>query len=558
MHWWPLLALGVSGCQGNGSYALDVPLLELNLTSPTYGEFVGDGPVLVQGTVSHPAAAVYVEGLQVPVDRNGAFSVQVPIDHAYFNVDVEADLVGQLERRRVPVFDRHDPMETWPGGLTARLTPDGLEKLGEGFGVMIDDLAWSQGLGDILPDIDTGFLVLKPSGVSHDPTVVVLEPAEDGIDLAIGLREITIDMNLTIGDWAAPISIGYEEINIGALAVPTIDAAGIISFDLTESTVEMSDGIVEIDNVDQALFGLVLDGIGLLTGGIGELLGDLIVGAIGGIPLGGPIAFDTDLMGTAISIRLAELYGDLDGLGAGLGLGIDEPASLGPLEMPTPGALRRTDLALGIHEGLFQFFLGSELLDMLTQNIELGGIFGEVLGVAILALPGGDSAPDVDGWCVSFAPGEARVARLQEGTEPLAVVYLPDLLLNVGYQQGSTYCEPWLEASLALELGLGVKEGTALDLEIEVPDGAVLYYGAEYYEEEEVVEALGGFLDSVMGLVGSQFQFDLADIIDPSALGTDIPGLENISPEIVGSTKLLDEDGEHPEGVYAISLGLWE
>ena len=54
-----------------------------------------------------------------------------------------------------------------------------------------------------------------------------------------------------------------------------------------------------------------------------------------------------------------------------------------------------------------------------------------------MALPGGDDAPDGDGWCLSLNPSDAVVVRFQEGLEPLAYLYVPDLQVQIGIMDGN-------------------------------------------------------------------------------------------------------------------------
>ena len=58
-------------------------------------------------------------------------------------------------RERIPVFSGQ-PVDTWPGGMSARLLRPGLDVIGEGLGQMIDDMAWSEQISSSLPTADWG------------------------------------------------------------------------------------------------------------------------------------------------------------------------------------------------------------------------------------------------------------------------------------------------------------------------------------------------------------------------------------------------------------------
>ena len=552
MRWSAGLVLLLASCQG-GEIGLTPIDFDLEVTSPAYGAFLGDAPVLVEGRVSRTAAVVTVEGEEVDVADDGTFSVELPVGYAYRNVDIAAELYGVERTERIPVFRGHDPADTWPDGLTLRLGPEGLDNLGVMVGGMIDDLGWDAMILDALPVIETDVLNLVPVAVTHAPTVVELTPAEAGIDAAVSLRDVAIELSLEVPDLGlvVPVSVGYTEIDIGALAVPEVDDAGMVSLVLTDAVLDLQEPVVTVADLDGVLLELLMEAVSWPLEPMSETLLTMVLDNFGVLELGGPFAFQTDLMGTSVDLRLSDLYGDLAGVGGALGLGLGEPAPVGPLPIPTPAELPPgADVAVGLHEGLIQVMVAKAgLLDMLHQDIELAGAMGEVLGSGIRALPGGDDAPDDgDGWCLAVDPGTAWVTRLQEGTDPLAAIYLPDALVEIGVMDGSS-CDDWLVARVALEVGLEV-DGTALGIDLAVPEGVIVEYGAEGEDEEEVIAALGTWLESVMGLLGGMMDLDLADLMGGGELGM----LGDISPEVVDSRPL--EGG--PEGLYAVSLSLWE
>ncbi|MDP6932348.1 MAG: hypothetical protein QGG40_05500 [Myxococcota bacterium] len=562
----PLLTVALlTGC-GSGILPIYPGEMMLEIQTPTYGDFLGDENVQVRGTVYPPVAELSINGSSVFADEYGDFEVDLDVEEAYLVVDVQAAYGEQALRERVPVFAGNDPQETWPGGVTARLLPAGLERMGEDLGSLVDDIGWADMLSESMPAIDEDWLALTPLGIEHDPTIVVLDPVDGGIEAGISLQEVTLlyqlDLDLYGYTTSSEMTFGFSEILLTILTVPSVDDDGMVGFALTDSTIDFDDPQIEIGSLSGFILEWLIEELGnWILEPLGETLLDSVMDQFGAIELGGPFAMEMDLMGLTVEARLSELYGDPDGLAIGLGLGLGESVPDGALGIPVPteADAPSAHAAMGLHEGLVDLMASDTVLGMMSQSIDLSGSFGEILGSGIRALPGGDDAPDGDGWCLSMEPGEAHVARLQEGIEPLAVIYLPDLQVDVGIMDGS-HCETWLLASLALEVGLEVTDGTQLGLDLEIGDGAVLSYGStDDWTEAEVIDGLGSYLEVMIGLLGSSFELDLADLLggfgDSGGLG-DVMG--DLAIALVDSTAMTDENDLVVEGLYAVSIDLWE
>ena len=540
-----------------GEIPVQAPAVEplaLHVGSPGYGAFLGDDSALVTGWVRPADAVLVVNDAEVTPDDHGFFALELPLAGEVMVVDVQASHEGQSARERLPVFWGHDPLETWPGGLGLRLTDDGLDALGGVVATMIDDLGWEEQLSAGLPGYESDWLDLTPQGVSHTETVVELTPSEEGIDTAVALVELELVYVLDLLGYEVELGIGFEEVGLSLLALPGLDDEGMIWLSLSGSGVVLGEPILTLGDLDTSWLEAIGGVINGLLEPIGEALLDALLATAGELELGGPFAFETDLMGTALEARLQELGSDDLGVRAGLGIGLGEAAP-DELDLPVPVGVDGAQAAVALHEGVFQLLLQSDLLSMLESELQLAGDFGELIGGAIRALPGGEDAPDdAEGWCLELDPGTARVARLQEGTAPLAKLYLPDLRVTASTMKNGA-CFDWLEASLLLEIGLGV-DGTALDMQLDVTDGAVLAYGAdEGWDEDEIVAGLGSFVETAVGLLGGSLGFDLADLLGGADLG--IEGLEGLSPSVLASERLY-EDEVWVEGLYDVSLSLVE
>jgi hypothetical protein len=560
-----LVLSALAGC--NNDYLITpsriADTLTLEVTSPTYGEYMGSEDITVTGTVSPPVANLFIEGQRVRPDKTGAFEVSLPVDHAYRIVDVTASLDGQFAEEHVPVFRGNDPIETWPGGITGRLLPAGLTKLGEAVGLLIDGLGWADQINAVLPGYSDSNVSFTPVGLLHDPTVVELESTNDGLDAIFTLNNLTLnyDIEVPIIGLQETFVIGYEQVAIGGMLIPELDEDGLIYLSLTDAVIDLGDPIFELGFLQGWLFDLVVNALNdWIVEPLGEFILDFVLDQVGAIELGGPFEFQFDLLGTPMEAALTKLVTEVDGLGAELGVGIGEPAPAAALDLAIPGLgapySSGAQATLAVHEGILQIVMADALLPYLSAGIDLGGSFGDIIGAGITQLPGGDQAPAGEGWCLQLDPGTAYVARMQEGTETLGTVYLPDFIFDAGIKQNGV-CETWLNASLAVELGLKLEDGSKLGLDLNVPEGRIIEYGAEVDDEDAVIAGLGDYMGTAIGLLaGSLLDIDLADLL--SGLGGEGGlSLGELQPELVGSAPLLNEDGTWTEGLYAVSIKVW-
>ena len=562
-----LTGLALIGCKNEGTLVNNMPDVSLEITSPSYGEFLGDGPISVRGTVSPPSATLMIEGELVQADSDGNFETEVDFEDAYRIIDADVSFRDITDRQRVPVFRGQKPIDTWPGSAVLQLTPAGLDVIGRALGAPIDDLGWEEQLLGIVPPIDLGGFSITANEITHEPTEIRLIPTDDGIGVFLTFVDIALVAETTIDIAGTPLTVPatftYDEILIGGVAVPEISADGEIILSMGEGDLSFGNATVEITGLGPLPLDFLLDGIEQAIEPLADQVLSGVFGFIDGVSLGGPIDFEQDLFGTALSVKLSELSTSPNGLDIGLGMGIDAPAALGPVEILSP---QESDpsvhLALGVHEALLDQALSEQVIGLVTQDLDLGGFLGNIIGVGILALPGGDDAPDSeDGWCMAINPGTAHVVRAQATIAPLATLYMPDVMVDVGIKDGDD-CESWLVASLAMNVNINVSNGTAIGIGFDVPEGAVLFYGADEdeWEEAAVVEGLGTFIVSSTSLLAGNLQFDIADILGGGLLGgIGIPGLENVAlePALISSTPMLDENGEQPEGQFSLGIQLF-
>ena len=571
--------LGLFACQ-NGKAVLGVGELAedgeeiieytLTITEPQYGSFYQDGPIPVSGIVEPAVDVVYVEGYQVSVNEDGSFSTEAIFtgnpDYEIVEVVVVEGNMGEGIRERIPVFSGNLPLDTWPGGMAGRLLPPGLDALGQQLGELIDASGWIEQIETQLPAVDQGSWGLTPVGMLSSPTVVALAPASSGVAIDFTLNDIGLEYELwwdssAIGTGSTSIIIQIEQIGIGASADPILEDGNII-LSLYESDITMTNPDFIFGGAQAQWLEDIIQGASQwLLEPIGENILNELMNQLGEMEIPGPFAFETDLMGTPLGLELDELYGDMDGLALELEIAVGDSLESNQSYVPIPmieDAAPDAQLALVLHEAILDQILREQVLGLLAQDLDLSGFAGNMIGNIVMTLPGGDDAPDdAEGWCLNINPGTASVVRMQEmeqGAAPLAILYLPDMVVNIGVDTGSG-CQDWLMMSLAGEVGITVENGSEIGIGLEIGEGAVLFYGAEDYQEDEVVDGFGRSLGSLINLLGGSFGLDLNEILGGIDTGM---GLDNFSIAILDSQKIYDFYDEWPEGLYSISINLWQ
>ncbi|MFZ5478545.1 MAG: hypothetical protein ACOZNI_17375 [Myxococcota bacterium] len=521
--------------------------LSLTITSPTYGAFAGDGPVRIEGVVSPANAEVMVDGVIVRTNAFGEFTAEATFAEGRraLLVDVFALRGEEKVRQIVPVFDGVDPREADPGAITGLLTPTGLDAMEPLVAAQIDALGWEDQILAALPALETDYVSITPTAVSSDGAAVDLFPGADDVGLTVTLQQVTLSADIDVLGWVIPMDAALD-VTIGAHAVPDL-ADDMLTLALTDAEVALGETALSFGGLEVPdwLMELIADPIAELVGQLGDALGDLLLDQVGAIEVGGPFAFETDLLGTTLSARLVDVGASLDGVGLGATVTTGEPAGDTLPEMPALAALTPSglpyQLGAAVHEGLINTIVDATLADFLQIDLELEGSMGELIGGGIRALPGGEDVPEgTEGWCMSLDVGDARVVRMVEGTgTPFAQAWLPDVQLEIGTVLDGD-CEDWLEAQLFAVVDLTL-EGTELSADFQVVDVKVLDYGADT-TWNDAGDELGDVVEGLAGLAVGQLSFDLADM----GFGEVLPGIE-LSPRVV-SVEPLDETGLY--GVY--------
>ena len=565
-----LLSLGV-GCK-SGKALFENKTVEggdeetvsysLTIDAPQYGAFYQDGPVPVSGRVEPATATVYLQGAPISVNEDGTFTSAVGFQKDYAVVDVTVP-DGEL-RERIPVFAGNDPVDTWPGGLAGRLLPNGMDALGKFLGAQIDATGWLDSIGSQLPTIDNGTWGLTPVGMLQDPTEIALSPVRAGVGVDFMLNNVGLEYEVwwndpNLGAGSLPIVIQIEQIGIGATADPILESDGTLTLSLYDADLTMQNPQFVFDGNNASVLEWILqNGSQWILEPIAENLLEQLLTQIGTLDLGGPLAFETDLMGEPLAIGLDELYGDLDGVALEMSLSVGDTLSTDGSYVPIPtieDAHPDAQLAVALHEAVLDELVLGQVLPLLNQDLDLSGFAGNIIGNVVSTLDGGSQIPtNATGWCLALQPGELALLRMKEGLDPLAKLYLADMDVTIGVDTGSG-CSDWLVMNVVGEVGLKVTDGSKLGFDFEIGEGAILYYGASGYDEDAVIEGFGRSLSSLIGLLGGAASIDLADLA--GGAGADAGPFGDISIQVLDSQKIYDFYDEWPEGLYSVSLNLW-
>lgn len=502
------------------------PALSLDIVSPTRGAFVGDDGVLVEGVVTPADAQIIVNDVHVRPDADGRFrtTLTFPAGAHAMVADVFALDGGARLHERIPVFDGDDPRAADPGAVTGLLTRDGLADIAPLVAEQIDALDWEGALLAGLPAIRTGIVDIVPTAVTADASEVVLDPGLGDVGLLVTLPALTLVSEVTVAGFTFPLAL-TSTLTLGGRAAPLVDADGYLSLALTGAEIAFTDpGFAAIGiELPSGLADLLLDPAAQLLTAVADGLGDALVTQIPELELGGPFAFDVDLLGTTLGARLVEVGATPDGLDLGVTVAAGEPAAralpedLTPLLPVTPRG-RPYDLGFALHEGVLNVVLDQVLGNFLDLDLPLSGGAAQVFGGGIASLPGGDELPeDIDGYCIGLHAGDARVVRFEAGDgAPLARAWLPDLTVDLELLRNGD-CDPWLSAAVEATLDLSI-DGTTVSADLDVRDAQVLAYGAKDARWDDTGDALEGVVEGLAGLLAGQLSFDLGD-----ALGGALP-----------------------------------
>ena len=193
-----------------------------------------------------------------------------------------------------------------------------------------------------LPTIDNGTWGLTPIGILQDPTEVALSPVRAGIGVDFMLNNVGLEYEFwyndpNFGSGTIPMLIQIEQIGIGATADPILESDGTLTLSLYDADLTMQNPeFVFNGNNASVLEWILQNGSQWILEPIAENLLEQLLTQIGTLELGGPLEFETDLMGSTLAVGLDELYGDRDGIALEMSLSVGETLSTDGSYVPIP------------------------------------------------------------------------------------------------------------------------------------------------------------------------------------------------------------------------------
>ena len=174
------------------------------------------------------------------------------------------------------------------------------------------------------------------------------------------------------GSGSIPIVIQVEQIGIGATADPILESDGTLTL-FYDADLTMQNPQFVLDGTNASVLEWILqNGSQWILEPISENLLEQLLTSIGTLELGGPLEFETDLMGSTLAVGLDELYGDRDGIALEMSLSVGDTLATDGSYVPIPtmdDAHPDAQLAVALHEAVLDELVLGQVLPLLNQDL---------------------------------------------------------------------------------------------------------------------------------------------------------------------------------------------
>ena len=509
------MLLFVTGCGGCKDEEETEPVVyddpsSLTVTSPAAGAWAEVGAVQVSGTTEN-IDAIMINGESVAVDASGSFSGAVTLERGINVIEVqgvEPDGDTLFERRSVIAGDYADPGYAVEDGIQIRLNQGGINEMCDMVEGMVSAEEVTKSLGDDLNPVFSTDEVLWTwaaadlTGFDFGAAEITAVP-DDLIELEVVLPQLQVDIfaygEITAIDFTQEVAMTAENAVITAkLALGAED--GTLSVELINPEVELQgfayDTELLPDIMEEYFFIETIQETiqDTLVEQMQEMVPELLDEQLAALDF----SFDTELMGTMVSVGADFSAVDVDDDGVQIAMNVD-------VDVPTvgtqvyqgymasgeniPSVDRGADLAM---------VLSDELMNRVMFEVWRGGLLNMVLSTE-------------DG---SLEPAMLSLLHAEEGTVTVTAD-LPPVIV---------------ESNGALQVQVG-----ELNIVLETPGGEL---------GERVELDVAAFVDLYISLDGSTIALDLGTpelvmAVRESDWGSSEEALTNLIEEMLPIDVLL-------------------
>ena len=470
----------LTGCKACNDEEEGAPVVyddpsSLTVNSPAEGAWLPEGAVSVTGLVDN-IDAVTVNGESASLDDSGSFSSTITLARGINVIDVEAiepDSDVLSERLSVIAGDFADPGLVVEDGIQIRLNQGGINEMSDMIEGLVSADVVTKSLGEINPVFQSGdsddwnWAAADLVGLDFGTAQISATP-----DQMIALEVVLPDLDVDIYAYGEVVLIDFtQDINMTAKnAVITANLAlgaedGVLTVELIDPEVELQDFAYDtsllpsfmedyffVETIQESIEDALVEQMQeMVTAQLDEQLSAL------------DFSFDTELMGTTISVSATFTDVDVDDDGVEIAIGVD-------VDVPTVGTqIYQGYLASG--EGTPSIDHGADLAMVLSDEL-LNRIMFEVWRGGMLDL----TLSTDDG---SLEPAMLAMLHAEEGTVTVSAS-LPPVIVES-------------EGGLQVQLG-------ELSIILETPGGEL---------GERVELDIAAFVDLEMALEGNKIALEM-------------------------------------------------
>jgi hypothetical protein len=532
------------GCSSSDTELMPTaPAGELAITTPAAADWLAEGEVLVEGTVT-AIDDVALNGAATQVS-GGVWSGSILLERGVNLLEATG-----LDARGDVRFDRHavlagtfaDPTGAIDDGLTFRVNQGGLDAMVDMVATKFDTTTLEDAAFELNPVYEYSYEILgyevasanvEITGFSTDDLRIDIDPQAGQLEVTVDIEDIDVDL------YAYGEAIGYEVDADASVWAELAEVIVYLSVDaddgeliaaLKGATVELYEFGYDLsmipDEIEPYLFVDTLrDGLEeMILEQVEEVVPELIQDALAELDPN----FGTEMMGVSMEIgaSFTSAEVDTDGLAVGLAVDIDAVAAgthsyAGYLTADAGTAALSTSADLA-------FALSDDLLNRLLFEGWQSGVADQTLST---------SEGSLDSTLAEMLKADDATVQLFAHLPPVVVERAGDLEVQFGELDVEILTPGGLLGERLL-----VSVTAWVEIDPEVVDGRL---GLDAGDTELVITVResdwGASSETTTALIEALLPFTIGDLVD--SVGFDLPSFQDVSVETGG----VDRD---PSGVH--------